>query len=1358
GTWGGRDSVGSATGASAVFAVEAMAGNMMKPQIILLKDGTDSSQGKAQIISNINACQAVVNIVKSTLGPRGMDKLLEDGSSTTITNDGATVMKKLNIVHPAARILVDISKAQDNEVGDGTTSVVVLAGELLKEAKHFLEDGLVAPQIIKGYRMACNLAVSKLLDMAVDLKDKSPEEKRSMLVKCAETTLNSKQGTWERSGAPGWSRDNWGDSWSSWAGNQQRPPLDDSAQGHRRNSAQSMTASTELPASTEDHEAEGVDDQDPRDSDLGSGSTRKDVPKTGKDHVPEFSGSTTMREYQRRVRLFEASTGIDASYRAQKLMERLSGQAWLATESLDLSYIKHPDGVERLLQHLWQELEPLEYVRTFTTLTEFYKGCRRTPGMEYLTYDMEFRTHLKRLEEVGAKVEGLNRAYWFIEKAGLSAELRKQVVAAAGGEYDYVKLRRALLAIVPKVNREEDGFSSRPTTPANRQWKPRANQPPRQVHATIEEDGDEAAPDDQDQDAASLEGELEVLLTQAARKRSQIERARGFAKSESQQDREKRIREMKAKMACSACKSHGKTVFGHWHSDAACPYNKNHQSGSGDKSVLAVVEAQLTDSESDQDELLGPQADDVYMATALDDRTEGEPMLQEEVWVGDIPNAKPLEMNRFTLALTDTCCARTVAGENWMQRHVRHLHRLREDTYVVEEARPFRFGAGPRVMSMYSVIVPVNIPGAQRWAHLRVSVVKQDVPLLISKAALKKLGVVLDLAGGKVQLGQLGTHVPLRETSAGLCGFDINVEPSRRRCMYPDPILVGENEEVVVSSFEQYALQDVMMTHGEDGNAAGGAPGGLRRATSQAIQECEMMAKQLLDVRDFSYGALLDLVRRLPQGRRHRHRHINDGQGPSNVPWTVGLYAHGNQIGVTRRTVRYPHVVKYLNMFMRNRTDMSWSSLTVHRDVATEVHRDVHNDKQACSTTVTFGDFRQGQLWLALAENEPNDRVDVVWKQDKNGKWIPGRLVDTRERPFEFNPHIPHATHEWTGERWCLTVYKVRDTDQVDSSTRRALARLRFPFGRRTTSRTPGDKEPNSFDTLMSSSNREPQERRDDIDRECVVAPKRKEEYVQAIACWSKVSVTELREHTVDRLRELYAVLKPKKRMSVLPPSWKKLDLESLKELYASRVVTDLDRPSDGHWNRWTRSQLILEVDLWNLDVQSTMEYMPDNTSPFPVCEECGIPMITRTNRVSKEEFWGCRRFPACRVTLPMMYGDQPVQEAIADFKKIDKQMQMPLPPKTGRVKEEKAPKPEGILPGRRKNKAGYPPKEGMATSSDGSWVRTGTTPLEEISSGDEETGDRKFNTNLTAEELEAIKQMRTGKGGAARADPTENK
>merc|ERR1719262_515226 len=108
-----------------------------------------------------------------------MDKLISDSANdVTITNDGATVMKKLNVSHPAAKILVDIAKAQDSEVGDGTTSVCVIAGELLKEAKSFLEDGLAASQIIKGYKKACSLALQKLEEIAVDLTEKGPEEKR----------------------------------------------------------------------------------------------------------------------------------------------------------------------------------------------------------------------------------------------------------------------------------------------------------------------------------------------------------------------------------------------------------------------------------------------------------------------------------------------------------------------------------------------------------------------------------------------------------------------------------------------------------------------------------------------------------------------------------------------------------------------------------------------------------------------------------------------------------------------------------------------------------------------------------------------------------------------------------------------------------------------------------------------------------------------------------------------------------------------------------------------------------------------------------------------------------------------------
>ncbi|XP_006573393.2 uncharacterized protein [Glycine max] len=107
-------------------------------------------QGKPQLVSNINACTAVADVVRTTLDPRGMDKLIHDDKGTvTISNDGATIMKLLDIVHPAAKILADIAKSQDSEVGDGTTNVVLLAAEFLREAKPFIEDGVHSQNFIK---------------------------------------------------------------------------------------------------------------------------------------------------------------------------------------------------------------------------------------------------------------------------------------------------------------------------------------------------------------------------------------------------------------------------------------------------------------------------------------------------------------------------------------------------------------------------------------------------------------------------------------------------------------------------------------------------------------------------------------------------------------------------------------------------------------------------------------------------------------------------------------------------------------------------------------------------------------------------------------------------------------------------------------------------------------------------------------------------------------------------------------------------------------------------------------------------------------------------------------------------------
>lgn len=132
--------------------------------------------------------------MKTTLGPKGMDKILQSLShenEVTVTNDGATILKSLHVDNPAARVLVEISKTQDDEVGDGTTSVCVLAGELLREAESLVQEGLHPQIIVQGWREAAEIAKKRLSEIA---EDNSHDEElfKQDLVNIAQTTLSSK--------------------------------------------------------------------------------------------------------------------------------------------------------------------------------------------------------------------------------------------------------------------------------------------------------------------------------------------------------------------------------------------------------------------------------------------------------------------------------------------------------------------------------------------------------------------------------------------------------------------------------------------------------------------------------------------------------------------------------------------------------------------------------------------------------------------------------------------------------------------------------------------------------------------------------------------------------------------------------------------------------------------------------------------------------------------------------------------------------------------------------------------------------------------------------------------------------------
>ncbi|KAI9570177.1 chaperonin Cpn60/TCP-1 family [Boletus coccyginus] len=165
----------------------------MQPTVVLLREGTDTSQGNPQLLSNISACLAIAQTLSSTLGPRGMDKLIvNERGEAQITNDGATILKLLDIIHPAARTLVDIARAQDAEVGDGTTTVVLIAAQLLKEVRGYIEEGVSPHIIMKGFHKASQLAAEHVKAIQISVDKSDPEHFRSLLLKCASTSMSSK--------------------------------------------------------------------------------------------------------------------------------------------------------------------------------------------------------------------------------------------------------------------------------------------------------------------------------------------------------------------------------------------------------------------------------------------------------------------------------------------------------------------------------------------------------------------------------------------------------------------------------------------------------------------------------------------------------------------------------------------------------------------------------------------------------------------------------------------------------------------------------------------------------------------------------------------------------------------------------------------------------------------------------------------------------------------------------------------------------------------------------------------------------------------------------------------------------------
>jgi archaeal chaperonin len=176
------------------MSLQAQQGSAGGMPVLILKEGASQTKGRDAQKNNITAAKLISEIVRTSLGPRGMDKMLVDSlGDVTITNDGATILKEIDVQHPAAKMMVEISKATDNEVGDGTTSVVVLAGALIEKAEDLIAKDVHPTIIVDGYRKSATKAVEILNNIAQKIDPNDKEQLNRVAKTAMQTKLISKE-------------------------------------------------------------------------------------------------------------------------------------------------------------------------------------------------------------------------------------------------------------------------------------------------------------------------------------------------------------------------------------------------------------------------------------------------------------------------------------------------------------------------------------------------------------------------------------------------------------------------------------------------------------------------------------------------------------------------------------------------------------------------------------------------------------------------------------------------------------------------------------------------------------------------------------------------------------------------------------------------------------------------------------------------------------------------------------------------------------------------------------------------------------------------------------------------------------
>ena len=502
-----------------------------------------------------------------------------------------------------------------------------------------------------------------------------------------------------------WQR--WYDQRNAW--HSWEPPTTTTPSGMAGSASQAAAQARSDPWMTNSDPWSSAPAGDKRDDDRSGGSD--------KISVPEFSGEDkdclVTRGYLRKVNAWRRMTRLRPSKQALALYNALTGRAWRDAEELDLALLDKDDGVDVFIQWISEKYLDKEVVKVGKCMLDFFKTLKRGYNQEIRDFNQEYDRQASRLKEIGCNLPDICLAWLYVDKLRLENSAELNLLSSTGNKYDLSKLQEAA-TIQDRMNR--------------RLWEREPRKMPQKEHrgaqhAHVAEALDEDVSADEHvsepEDETFLEDDEEaqeayVSYQNAKSKYKTIIKSRGTTVSNAQKD--ERIKQAKLRSYCSVCKRRG-----HWHRDPECPANQQKTTSATTTQVSHVCE--------------------IYFAG----------------------NSNPDEL----YAITDCACSRSLAGSSWIARLRENARAKGHHFLELQQDEKFKFGGDKLFHSTKAWCFWMSMYG--HWALIKISEIETDVPLLLSRPVLAKLGMKFDLMAHTADFDAFGiTGMKLNVTDSGL--------------------------------------------------------------------------------------------------------------------------------------------------------------------------------------------------------------------------------------------------------------------------------------------------------------------------------------------------------------------------------------------------------------------------------------------------------------------------------------------------------------------------------------------------------------------------------------------------------------